>query len=65
MYILIQLKKKRRETMSKEKVITLTDHMGVEVDILLEEVFEEISNEDLIQEVKNRGLIKGSEVSND
>ena len=51
--------------MSKEKVITLTDHMGEEIEILLEEVFEEISNEDLLQEVKNRGLIKESEVGNE
>lgn len=51
--------------MGNDKVITLTDHMGVEVDILLEEVFEEISNEDLIQEVKNRGLIKERKASND
>lgn len=40
----------------EDKVITLTSQMGEEIEILLEEVFEEISNEDLIAEVKNRGL---------
>ena len=49
----------------EDKVITLTSHMGEEIEILLEEVFEEISNEDIIAEVKNRGLIKEMEVSND
>lgn len=49
----------------EDKVIILTDHMGIDVEFLLEEVFEEIYNEDLLQEVKNRGLIKESEVNND
>ena len=39
----------------EDKVITLTSHMGEEIEILLEEIFEEISNEDLMQRLKIGG----------